>query len=75
MRDLITTEQNIKAVYDTNDNNKVVGLLDGSINSAAHEAISPTGIKVSTNSINSADGDVLYLEQISVDSNGLATRV
>ena len=33
------------------------------------------GIKVSTNSINSADGDVLYLEQISVDSNGLATRV
>ena len=75
MRDLITTEQNIKAVYDTNDNNKVVGLLEASINSAAHEAISPAGIKVSTNSINSADGDVLYLEQISVDSNGLATRV
>ena len=41
-----------------------------SINSAAHEAISPAGIKVSTNSISSADGDVLYLEQISVDSNG-----
>ena len=38
MRDLITTEQNIKAVYDTNDNNKVVGLLEASINSAAHEA-------------------------------------
>ena len=75
MRDLITTEQNIKVVYDTNDNNKVVGLLDASINSSEHEAISPTGIKVSTNSINSPDGDVLYLEQIVVDSNGLATRV
>lgn len=75
MRDLITTEQNIKVVYDTNDNNKVVGLLDASIDSAAHEAISPAGIKVSTNSINSPDGDVLYLEQISVDSNGLATRI
>jgi len=74
MRDLITTEQSIKVVYDTTDNNKVVGLLDASINSAAHEAISPAGIKVSTNSINSPDGDVLYLEQISVDSNGLATR-
>ena len=75
MRDLITTEQNIKAVYDTNDNNKVVGLLEASINSAAHEAISPAGIKVSTNSINSPDGDVLYLDQIQVNSEGFATRV
>ena len=38
MEDLITENQNIKVVYDTNDNNRVIGLLDASVDSAAHEA-------------------------------------
>lgn len=75
MEDLITENQNIKVVYDTNDNNRVIGLLDASVDSAAHEALSAEGVRVSTNYINSPDGDVLYLDQIQVNTDGVATRV
>ena len=72
---IITENQNIKVVYDTNDNNRVIGLLDASVDSAAHEAISAEGVRVSTNYINSPDDDVLYLDQIQVSAEGVATRV
>ena len=75
MSELITAECNVWIIYDSNDNNKVIGMLDESADKTVHDSLNPSNIRTSTNTISSPDGDVLYLEQISVDSNGLAARI
>ena len=72
---LVTINEDIKVVYDTNNNNAIVGLLNGSVDSAAHEAISAPGVRVSVNTINSPDGEVLYLDQVQVNDAGIASKI
>tara|TARA_A100001011_G_scaffold350798_1_gene390346 strand:+ start:363 stop:587 length:225 start_codon:yes stop_codon:yes gene_type:complete len=72
---LDTREQDFYIIYDSNDNNKVVGMLDSEADKDAHDALNPNHIKISTNTINSPIGECLYLHEVQVDSEGLATRV
>ena len=75
MKELITTECNVWIIYDSNDNNKVIGMLDESQDKDIHDSLNPDNIKISTNTLNSPEGELLYLEQIQVNSNGLASKV
>ena len=50
-------------------------MLDGAADREAHDALNPDNIKTSTNTINSPIGECLYLHDVQVDSEGLATRV
>ena len=72
---LITEEQDFYIIYDSNDNNWVVGMLDGAADKDAHDAMNPDHIKISTNTINSPDGEVLYPHEVSVNSEGVAEKV
>ena len=75
MEALITTECDVWIIYDSNDSNKVIGMLDGSQDKDVHDSLNPDNIKISTNKLNSPEGEVLYLEQIQVNSDGLASKV
>ena len=72
---LDTEEQDFYIIYDSDDNNRVVGMLDGAADREAHDALNPDNIKTSTNTINSPIGECLYLHEVQVDSEGLASRV
>jgi hypothetical protein len=72
--ELITTASESWVIYDSNDSNTVIGLLSGSVDKNAHDSLNPDNIRISTNKINSPDGDVLYLHELTVNSDGLATR-
>ena len=43
---LITEEQDFYIIYDSNDNNRVVGMLDGAADKDAHDAMNPDHIKI-----------------------------
>jgi len=75
MEELITAADKFWAIYDSNNDNVVVGLLMESLDKDLHDSLNPDNIKISTNKIDSPDGDILYLHELEVDSNGLATRV
>ena len=72
--ELITTASDSWVIYDSNNSNRVIGLLDGNADKDVHDSLNPDNIKISTNKINSPDGDVLYLHELTVNSDGLATR-
>ena len=75
MEELITAADKFWVLYDSNNDNVVVGLLTESLDKDLHDSLNPDNIRVSTNKIDSPDGDVLYLHELEVDSNGLATRI
>lgn len=75
MEELITTADNFWVIYDSDNDNAILGLLSESLDKDLHDSLNPDNIRISTNKINSPDGDVLYLHELEVDSNGLATRV
>lgn len=75
MEALITTGCNVWIIYDSNDSNKVIGMLDDSLDKDVHDSLNPDNIKISTNKLNSPEGEVLYIEQIQVNSDGLASKV
>jgi hypothetical protein len=75
MEALITTECDVWIIYDSNDSNKVIGMLDDSLDKDVHDSLNPDNIKISTNKLNSPAGEVLYLEQVQVNSDGLASKV
>ena len=75
MEGLITTECDVWIIYDSNDSNKVLGMLDDSLDKDVHDSLNPDNIKISTNKLNSPEGEVLYIEQIQVNSDGLASKV
>ena len=75
MEELITAVDKFWVIYDSDNDNVVVGLLKESLDKNLHDSLNPDNIRISTNKIDSPDGDVLYLHELEVDSNGLATRV
>ena len=75
MEELITTADNFWVIYDSDNDNGILGLLSESLDKDLHDSLNPDNIRISTNKINSPDGDVLYLHELDVDSNGLATRI
>ena len=50
-------------------------MLDGAADKDAHDAMNPDHIKISTNTIKSPDGEVLYPHEVSVNSEGVAEKV
>lgn len=74
MEELITTADNFWVIYDSDNDNTIIGLLSESLDKDLHDSLNPDNIRISTNKINSPDGDVLYLHELEVDSNGYATR-
>ena len=72
---LDTREQDFSIIYDSNDNNKVVGMLDSEADKDAHDALNPNHIKISTNTVNSPLGSCLYLHEVQVNSDGTASKV
>ena len=75
MEELITAADKFWVIYDSDNDNVVVGLLKESLDKNLHDSLNPDNIRISTNKRDSPDGDVLYLHELEVDSNGLATRV
>ena len=75
MEEIVTTECNVWIIYDSNDSNKVIGMLDESQDKDVHDSLNPDNIKISTNTLNSPEGEVLYLEQVQVNSDGLASKI
>jgi hypothetical protein len=76
MEQIIITADEFWVIYDSNNDNLVEGLLHSLDEDLHPEFINrPSNIKVSTNKIVRPDGDVLYLHDLQVDSNGLATKV
>ena len=72
---LITTLQHFYVIYDSSNANSIMGLLDDSLDKAAHDALNPANIRTSTNKITSPDGEVLYLHELQVNAEGLASKV
>ena len=62
-------------IYDSDDNNRVVGMLSGSMDPDEHDALNPDNIKISTNTVESPAGEILYLHELQVDSDGTASRI
>ena len=52
---LITTLQHFYVIYDSSNANSIMGLLDDSLNKAAHDALNPANIRTSTNKISISD--------------------
>ena len=77
MEQIIITADEFWVIYDSDNDNLVEGLLTQSLDEDLHpEFINrPSNIRVSTNKIVRPNGDVLYLHDLQVDSNGLATRI
>jgi hypothetical protein len=75
MEELITAADKFWVIYDSDNDNVVVGLLMESLDKDLHDSSNPDNIRISTNKIDSPDGDILYLHELQVDSNGLATRI
>ena len=75
MEELITAADKFWVMYDSDNDNVVVGLLTESLDKDLHNSLNPDNIRISTNKIDSPDGDTLYLHELQVDSNGLATRI
>ena len=74
MEELITTADKFWVIYDSDNDNVVVGLLMESLDKDLHDSLNPDNIRISTNKIDSPEGEVLYLHELEVDSNGYATR-
>ena len=75
MEQIITADE-FWVIYDSNNDNLVEGLLHSLDEDLHPEFINrPSNIRVSTNKIVRPNGDVLYLHDLQVDSNGLATRI
>ena len=75
MEELITASDKFWVIYDSDNSNVVIGLLKESLDKDLHDSLNPDNIRISTNKIDSPDGDILYLHELRVDSNGLATRI
>ena len=74
MEELITVADKFWVVYDSDNNNAILGLLSESLDKDLHDSLNPDNIRISTNKIDSPEGEVLYLHELEVDSNGYATR-
>ena len=75
MEELITAADKFWVIYDSDNNNVIVGLLKESLDKDLHDSLNPDNIRISTNKIDSPEGDILYLHELEVDSNGHATRI
>ena len=75
MRELITAKEKFYIIYDSDNNNKVVGMLNENMDKAVHDAGNPDNIKISSNVLESPEGEVLYLNEVQVNSEGIASRV
>ena len=73
--ELITTASDSWVIYDSDNNNRIIGLLDGNADKDVHDSLNPDHLKISTNKIHSPDGEVLYLEELQVNNAGLASKV
>jgi len=74
MEELITAADKFWVIYDSDNDNVIVGLLKESLDKDLHDSLNPDNIRISTNKIDSPEGDILYLHELQVDSNGHATR-
>jgi hypothetical protein len=74
MEELITVADKFWVVYDSDNNNAILGLLSESLDKDLHDSLNPDNIRISTNKIDSPEDEVLYLHELEVDSNGYATR-
>ena len=72
---LDTREQDFYIIYDSDDNNRVVGMLNSNLDKDAHDALNPDHIKISSNTIESPEGQVLYPNQVQVNSEGVASKI
>jgi hypothetical protein len=74
MEELITAADKFWVIYDSDNNNAILGLLSESLDKDLHDSLNPDNIRISTNKIDSPEDEVLYLHELEVDSNGYATR-
>ena len=74
MEELITAADKFWVIYDSDNDIVIVGLLKESLDKDLHDSLNPDNIRISTNKIDSPEGDILYLHELQVDSNGHATR-
>lgn len=74
MEELITAADKFWVIYDSDNDNAIVGLLKESLDKDLHDSLNPDNIRISTNKIDSPEGDILYLHELQVDSKGHATR-
>ena len=72
---LFTEKENLYIIYDSNDNNRVVGMLNSNLDKDAHDALNPDHIRISSNTIESPEGQVLYPNQVQVNSEGVASKI
>ena len=50
-------------------------MLSGSMDPDEHDALNPDNIKTSKNTVESPEGEILYLHELQVDSDGTASRI
>jgi hypothetical protein len=74
MEELITAADKFWVIYDSDNNNAILGLLSESLDKDLHDSLNPDNIRISTNKIDSPEDEVLYLHELEVDSNGYTTR-
>ena len=65
--------QKLRTVYNDSDK-RVIGFLTDDIDPADHEARSPEGIKVTRNYLEFDDDVIVYLDAVSVNSEGVAVK-
>ena len=65
--------QKLRTVYNDSDK-RVIGFLTDDIDPADHEARSPEGIKVTDNYLEFDDDIIVYLDAVSVNSEGVAVK-
>lgn len=71
----MTAAENFWVIYDSANGNSILGLLSESLDKDLHDSLNPDNIRISTNKISSPDGEVLYLHELQVNADGLASKV
>ena len=65
--------QKLRTVYRDSDKT-IIGFLTDDIDPADHESRSPEGIKVTRNYLEFDDDIIVYLDAVSVNSEGVAVK-
>tara|TARA_R100001510_G_C7595572_1_gene163809 strand:- start:68 stop:274 length:207 start_codon:yes stop_codon:yes gene_type:complete len=65
--------QKLRAVYNNSDKT-IIGFLAEDLDAEDHEARCPEGVKVTSNYLEFDDDIIVYLHDVSVNSEGLAVK-
>lgn len=65
--------QKLRAVYNDSDKT-IIGFLLEELDHKDHEARSPEGVKVTDNYLEFDDDVIVYIEDVSVNSEGVAVK-